>query len=200
MNVDENLIHFQKTAMESARAKSNSIIGEYTESLDSIFADFKAEKDRQANLRIHTESDRLTLEGNKQLHDEQLNIRRELTSYVRDLKERLFSDVSNMLEEYMETSDYEKWLVSHIKQAKQFAKGDEIIIYIDPHDEKRIYSLEEQTQTHLTVSKFSFFGGIRAVIPEKHILIDNSFESRLKEERENFTFGGNRYGQQNIKK
>ncbi len=190
MNVETKLTHFQKTAIESARLKSDSILKEYTDSLDTIFADFKTEKDRQAALRIQTETERLKLEGNRLLHEEQLKIRQELGLYVRDLKERLFSEVSTMLEEYMKTSDYEQWLVSHIKQAKKFAKGEEIIIYIDPNDEKRLYSLEEQTRTHLTVSRFSFFGGIRAVIPGKNILIDNSFESRLKEERENFTFGG----------
>ena len=31
---------------------------------------------------------------------------------------------------------------------------------------------------------------IRAVIPEKNILIDNSFETLLNEERENFIFHG----------
>ena len=33
-----------------------------------------------------------------------------------------------------------------------------------------------------------FLGGVRAVIPEKNILIDNSFETLLNEERENFIF------------
>ena len=42
----------------------------------------------------------------------------------------------------------------------------------------------------LTISAMPFLGGVRAVIPEKNILIDNSFETLLNEERENFIFHG----------
>ena len=183
--------------MESARLQSNAIIDEYEKGLETIFTDFKTEKDRQAKLRIQTETDRLTLDANKQLHEEQLQIKREMTKHVKDLENRLFSDVSNMLEEYMKTPAYDKWLIKHIKKAKDFARGEEITIYIDPADTDRLYHLEEQTQTQLSISKYSFFGGIRAVIPGRHILIDNSFETRLKEERENFRFRGNQNGNEN---
>lgn len=195
MTIEEKLIHFQKTAMESARLKSNSLIDECTAGLDQIFADFKGEKDRQAQLRIQTETDRLTMDANKQLHEELLSIKREFTNYSNDLKNRLFSDVSNMLEEFMKTPDYDKWLLKHIRQALDFAGDEEIIIYIDPADEKRLYDLEKQSGTQLSVSKYTFFGGIRAVIPDRHILIDNSFETRLKEEKENFTFRGSIHGE-----
>lgn len=194
MNIQDKLIHFQKNAMESARLQSNSMIDEYTEGLEKIYQEFRAEKDRQAQLQIQSETDRLTSESNKTLHEQQLAIRRELTDHINDLKQQLFSEVSNLLEEFMNTPAYEDWLVDHIKKAKKFARDEEIIIYIDPNDEKRLFSLEERTYAHLTVSQYSFFGGMRAVIPSKHILIDDSFETKLKEEKENFTFGGISHG------
>ena len=38
------------------------------------------------------------------------------------------------------------------------------------------------------ISEYSFDGGTRAVIPGKHILIDNSFETKLNEARHEFKF------------
>ena len=51
-------------------------------------------------------------------------------------------------------------------------------------------SLEQKLSVTLTISAMPFLGGVRAVIPEKNILIDNSFETLLNEERENFIFHG----------
>ena len=38
------------------------------------------------------------------------------------------------------------------------------------------------------MSEYSFMGGIRAVIPARHILIDNSFQTKLSEAKRDFRF------------
>lgn len=191
MTTEEKLAHFQQTAMESARAKSNSIIDDYKAGLEAIFQDFKEEKDRQAAMKIQAETDRLRLENNRQLHLEQLQIRQRLSDQAGALKDRLFTEVSNNLEEYMKSRNYFDWLAARILQAKKLAQTDEVVVYLDPVDENLRVKLEKKTKVHLTISRESFFGGIRAVIPARHILIDDSFATRLKEEKEGFTFGGN---------
>ena len=40
----------------------------------------------------------------------------------------------------------------------------------------------------MKISEYSFDGGIRAVIPSKHILIDSSFKTKLEEARHEFKF------------
>ena len=50
--------------------------------------------------------------------------------------------------------------------------------------------LEAKVQAPITVSQYSFSGGMRAVIPSKNILIDHSFETKLIEEKERFVFKG----------
>lgn len=191
MTTEEKLVHFQQTAMESARAKSNSIIDDYKAGLEAIFQDFKEEKDRQATMKIQAETDRLRLENNRQIHLEQLQIRQKLSDQAGALKERLFTEVANKLEEYMKSSSYFDWMAAHILQAKEYAGADEVVVYIDPVDENLRIKLEEKTKVHLTISREAFFGGIRAVIPARHILIDDSFATKLKEEKESFTFGEN---------
>ncbi len=190
MTTEEKLAHFQQTAMESARAKSNLIIDDYKAGLEAIFQDFKEEKDRQAAMKIQAETDRLRLENNRHLHLEQLQIRQTLSDHAGALKDRLFAEVSNRLEEYMKSRSYFDWMAARILHAKEFAGTDEVVVYIDPADEMLRVKLEEKTKVPLMVSRESFFGGIRAVIPARNILIDDSFATRLKEEKESFTFGG----------
>ena len=76
----------------------------------------------------------------------------------------------------------------YIKQAKAFAKGEEIVIYLAPTDIAKKERLERETGISLEVSEENFIGGIRAVIAAKNILIDESFAGRLCQEKDNYSF------------
>ena len=68
-------------------------------------------------------------------------------------------------------------LVKQLREAREFAGGDEVILYIDPSDAQKKYSIESEVGAPVTVSEYSFMGGTRAVLPGRNILIDNSFEA-----------------------
>ena len=69
----------------------------------------------------------------------------------------------------MTTSAYQKLLIREIKEVLEVAGEDEVTIYIDPADESMLTSLHAATNTALTLSQYSFGGGIRAVLPSRHI-------------------------------
>ena len=48
----------------------------------------------------------------------------------------------------------------------------------------------EKTGFTLSISKEDFIGGIRAVIPERNILVDYAFKGALEREYQKFAFGG----------
>ena len=50
--------------------------------------------------------------------------------------------------------------------------------------------IERRTGIRPQISQNSFLGGIRAVIPEKNILIDYTFNTLLEAEKENLNFDG----------
>ena len=105
----------------------------------------------------------------------------EKTSYI-------FVEVKNKLSAYMDTPAYEQFLYQKIKDALAFADGEEIIIYIDPADEIHQHSLMQKLGIMPRLSRETFQGGMRAVIPSKNILIDNSFKTMLEDARGRFTF------------
>ena len=188
MTTEEKLKHFLEASIESATNQSTKLIDDYTEALNKIFEDHKADMQRKTDLQLQLGRDSLEREINKELSREQIQIKREATKKQEDLKDMLFNEVEDLLEEYMATPAYQQLLIKQIKEAAAFAGEDEIVIYIDPADSSELYSLETATNTHLTVSETEFMGGTRAVIKSRNILIDNSFETQLKEAKEAFTF------------
>ncbi|MFA9378141.1 MAG: V-type ATP synthase subunit E [Lachnotalea sp.] len=190
LTLDEKLEHFQEYTMQDAREKSAALLDEYTKTLEQVFEEHKTKKLRQSELEIKTESESLKHARNKEVSKQHLHIKRKITKKQEELKDKLFVEVKDKLSNFMDTPAYNQLLINQINAAKTFAKDQAITIYIDPADSSRRSSLDVATNTSLTVSEYSFIGGTRAIITDKNILIDNSFETKLAEVKANFLFDG----------
>ena len=92
------------------------------------------------------------------------------------------------LANFMETREYLDLLEKQIGAAKKVAGDEAMIVYMDPSDEDKARRLAMHHNVTVKISEYSFDGGIRAVIPSKHILIDSSFKTKLEESRHEFKF------------
>lgn len=187
MTLDEKLEQFYNAAMESATSQNIQIIEEYQKSLQIIYDEHKIEALRKADTTYRLEAEKLLREKNRQLSTEVILLKRKLSEKSAELKEKLFEEVSEKLQEYMKTEAYFDLLVKQIKEAKSFAGNDDITIYINPTDASLKANLEANTNAVLTISDRDFIGGTRAVIHDKNILIDNSFLTRLEESKNSIT-------------
>lgn len=187
MTTAEKLQKFLDCSMTDARTKSSAAFEEYKKAQDDMFQEHAANEEKQAQLGLRYEADRCEREINLELAREQIHIKKEFGAMTRALKDELFVEVQNLLEEYMRSPAYERYLVRKIKEAVAFAQGQEMTVYIDPEDISRRQQLERETKTAVSISAYSFGGGMRAVIPARHILIDHSFDTKLKELKENFS-------------
>ena len=187
MTLDEKLEHFRTSVIESATQQNIEIVAAYKAMLDKNFAERKENALRKAKANFKIASDNIIRERNRKLSVETLDIKRKVLDKTTEISNRIFKDVIKMLEEYMKTPQYDDLLCAQIMNAIRFAQGDSITLYINPTDAHRISSLEEKTGVSLTISNRDFIGGIRAVIPSRSILIDNSFLTKLDEEKSNFT-------------
>ena len=190
MTIEEKLQHFTTYTLDEARNRCDSMLGEYTAAMEQIFQAHQETKRRQEELEIKTETERLVREKNKRFSDEQIKIRKMLGQKQTELKDKLFVEVKDMLARFSETPEYHKLLVKELREAVAFAKGEEVILYVDPSDAERVVSLEVEVGAPITISSYPFLGGTRAVIPGRNILIDNSFETKLAEEKEKFQLKG----------
>ncbi len=188
MNLDVKLDHFYQSVIDEATHESDSILIEYKASLQKIYDEKKAELEAKAKARLKVETDNLYREKNKQLSNEAIEIRKTLSLKTQELKDCLFNDIHRKVMEYMETPEYNQLLIAQITSAIQFARGEDITIYINTSDSSKLKSLQEATGATLTITNTDFIGGTRAVISSKHVLIDNSFATKLAEEKHNFQF------------
>jgi len=175
--------------MEDAHDRSSRMLDEYMSALEKTFEEHQEDARRRAKMQIRLESEKMERELNKQLAMEHISIKRDLGHKQEELKEKLFTEVKDMLANFMETPEYYQLLENQIQQAVTFAGDDHIVIYLDPADESKARDLSfAHNKAQILISEYSFSGGTRAVIPSRHILIDNSFQSRLAEAKENFHF------------
>ena len=91
------------------------------------------------------------------------------------MKKQLFKEVEEKLSAYMKTEKYQDLLVKYIEKAVAYSDRGEMTIYVNPTDADKKAYLEEKTGFTLSISKEDFIGGIRAVNPERNILVDYAF-------------------------
>ena len=187
MTIEEKLRLFYDTTIADATKQSEKIIDDYQESLKKIYEEHKKEAEEKAIFTLDVESQKLVLDKNKILSLQSLNYKHQISEKTESLKEVLFEDVKKRLFSFMKTDNYFELLVKQIKDASEFAKGDEMTIYINSSDSDKKDSLEEKTKVPITISTIDFMGGTRTVIHSKNILIDRSFSTKFAEEKETFS-------------
>lgn len=186
MTLNEKLDNFYTSVIDTATAQSVEIIEEYSKTLAKIREERYQAAVKRANNTYRIETDHILREKNRKLSKESLDLKRKVMERSAEITDSIFRDVEQKLRDFMKTEAYGDYLAGKIKDALDFARGDDLIIYINPSDESLIPSLEERTGVKLTLSNRDFFGGIRAVIPSRTILIDHSFLTKLAEAKSNF--------------
>ncbi|MFR6333209.1 MAG: hypothetical protein ACLUOI_33520 [Eisenbergiella sp.] len=109
------------------------------------------------------------------LSTEQLQIKRTHSLKNMELKNQLFAEVEEKLLAFKKTPEYENWLCQKIDAALKFAQEQQVEFFLDSSDNDMLEPLAKKTGVSIRISAEHITGGIRAVLPERHILIDNSF-------------------------
>lgn len=190
MTTEEKLQHFYQVSMDSAREEAAKALAEYKTALEEEIEKHKKEKQEASENQFKIETNNAAREINKALSAEHLHIKRKLSKKQQQLKEVLFKEVEEMLESFTKTPAYADWLETKIKEALLLAGTDEVQIYLNASDTALTQELEKRTGITPRISAESFLGGIRAVIPDKNILIDNTFLTSFEHEKESFNFDG----------
>lgn len=190
MTTEEKLQNFYTHSLDSAQNEAQRMITSHEAALTKLFEEHKETKLRQAEEELAVETEKAKRDAGKALSAEQLKVKRLLSRRNMELKDKLFAEVREKLLAYKAEDSYGDYLARKIQEALDFAGTDSLRLYLDPSDQNRKDALEQRLSVTLTISSTPFLGGIRAVIPEKNILIDNSFETLLTEAQDGFIFHG----------
>lgn len=190
MTLEEKIAQIQASSMETARAEGNEIIENYRAALDKVFEDHKQEAMRQMETRIKAETINARQQKNQAMAKAQLELKRQEGRVQKELRDKVFHEVMDLVDHYMKTEEYKDFMLRCIGKSVEFAGGEDLTIYINPSDQEMKEELELKSGTLLTISKEDFIGGVRAVIRGRNVLIDHSFRTALRTEYEEFVFQG----------
>lgn len=187
MTTEEKLQAFMNASLEQAQEEVDRQLIEYQEFINQQFEDHKKEALEKVENNLKIEKEELIRQCNKNFSKEQLKISRKLHQKQKMIKDALFDEVIYNLHQFMDSPDYIKLLNSQINQGKEFAKGREMIVYLDPSDESKISALEMETHEMILLSDESILGGCKIKLPEKNIIIDFSLKTKLEQAKEAFS-------------
>jgi len=190
MKIEKKIKHLQEVAMTEAREEGNRILDTHKRALDSLYDKHVSENRVQSESRIKAESIRAKQQLNQTAAKAQVDIRRVQGKRQIKLKDKLFEEVKVLLLNYMQTDAYKDLLQTYINDAASFAAGEPLTIYLNQSDGDKKDELEQRTGLTLTISQDDFFGGMRAAIPGRNILIDHSFKRKFESEYDKFQFLG----------
>lgn len=188
MTTEEKLAHFEQICMEDAKERAERMLADYQSGLETSFREHQESMKRQSEQQLVIEKERIARDIRRKLSLGQLEQRRMLAEKQEELREKLFTEVRNILAGFMWTQEYVALLERQVKEALAFAGDEEMTIYFDPSDADKVARIAMQYSANITVSAYSFGGGMRAVIPSKNILIDNSFDAKVAEAKQGYQF------------
>ena len=190
MTIDEKLQHFYEVSLDEAREDAARAIQDHKDYLQKVLEEHKQSRIQTAEAEVKAETEHVRREVNKALSSEQITLKRNWSLKQNELKETLFAEVKNRVQQFTAAPEYQDYLCRRIREAKDFAEDDEILIFLSSNDKELLDSLTARTGCPLQVSSENFLGGIRAEIPAKNILIDNSFLSAYEKLKKEFKFDG----------
>ena len=164
MTIEEKMDHFRSLSLESASSKSAESLSSYKQSLDD---DLELHKETASQLAEESKKalmNQVRANSKKKLSSEQMKIKKELTQKQSAIKIEVFDRVREKLLEYRKTNDY--------------------LVY--PNDSSLLDELKSKTGGNIEIYNKEFLGGTRTIVPEKNILIDNSFKTRLADQQDLF--------------
>lgn len=192
MEISEKLDIFYRAAMEVAKEQSEAISEESRNICRETLQEYEDERKKQQKARERIAQERVRKEVNREVSGILLEQKKEYHRVQEQKKEELFALVEEKLAAYRKTDAYVSLLTEKIARALEFAAGETVTVYLDPEDETLLPQFlkerGENTAYTIEIGSESFGGGIRARIPAKNVLLDESFDSRLREEREKFSF------------
>lgn len=188
MEINEKLDIFYRAAIEAANGQSEEILEDYKAAYRESLTEYEKKKQDGQQTRMRIAEEKVRRELNREVSGQMVRLKKEYHDSQAMRKNELFAMVEEALLSYRRTAEYEDYLIRKTKEAKELAHGREVIVYLDPLDADRRQRLEEQSGCKLEISGEAFGGGIRAVIPSANLLMDESFDSKLADERERFSF------------
>ncbi len=190
MTINEKLDDLHERATADARAEGAALLKEYQKSLDAAYSEHVAERSRQDHQTLKEETAAIVRDTNRVFSERQQEIRQKMADIQNEIRQAMFTLVREKLETFRRQPGYAEYLIRKVGEARTFADGDDVRVYLDPEDAKYADLIERKTGIRPLISEESFDGGIRAYIDARHVLMDNSLRTLTADAEEGYVWVG----------
>lgn len=186
MNIEDKLQHFTKVILENVNEECERSLAEYKRELDWKFETHKEQHLKEVKVKENVLRDAVEKKASKEYTMEQLHIKRKINHKQNEIREKVFAQVEDELYKFRQTKEYRELIMREIKSAMEFAGNAALKVYVGLQDKELAEELSKILKISIEVSDYITKGGMRAEIPRKNILIDNTFETKIGEAKEKF--------------
>ena len=146
MTIEEKLQHFYDTSVAEAQTEAENTLEAHKKSLEEMLEKHKESRKMDAEAQIKAETENATREVNKALSAEQLTLRRDWTAKQNELRNELFVEVKNHLEDFMESPRISGLSLYKNPEGKRICGNDENLHRIFPRKIQHYSVLSLQRQ------------------------------------------------------
>lgn len=188
MEINEKLDIFYRATIEAAEGQSRELLKGQERIYREMLEAYEKKKQEEQQTKTNAAKAGVRREINRAASEQMTEIKKHFHAEQEKRREELFAVVEDKIRAFRGTEDYVRLLKDKIRAVQDFAGEEEFTVYLDPGDEPLRERLAQEAGCVLAVDAKPFGGGIRAVIPTKNVLFDESFSEKLKKEREVFSF------------
>ena len=110
MTIDEKLQHFYEVSLDEAREDAARAIQDHKDYLQKVLEEHKQSRIQTAEAEVKAETEHVRREVNKALSSEQITLKRNWSLKQNELKETLFAEVKNRVQQFTATPEYQDYL------------------------------------------------------------------------------------------
>lgn len=185
----EKLRKFIEAVNSEAEARAAEILTEAEQEKKRIISAAEEKGRREAELYLDDKKSNAGRDFIREVSRAELEMKREVLLHRDELTNKLFAAVEKRLADYRKNSAYAEKLKEMLAAAQ--AEGD-VEIMLAPEDMKYADSLKKTLKTDKAVFKEDKnikLGGLAVYFREKGIVIDNTFDRALEDQRSEFISG-----------
>lgn len=121
------------------------------------------------------------------LAQQELSLRNELYAERQSICDKVFADARDQLLAYTKTDDYTRFLTRSLQEIQAQCDSAHCEVKIAPADEDKREMIESAlSDVGITADPHITLGGMKAYCPSKGLLMDDTLDSRLNEQRQWF--------------
>lgn len=173
--------------MEDAEKEAKTIILRAEAQAEKILEEAEKEAEKKYESIINENKEKLRTKEQQSIILFELEAKNRLLRAKEELIEAVYDRTLNRLREYTLTKDYMNCLLRLISEASRQISSDELTIQLNERDyqaltEKRLLDFSRKIGVKLVKSKkrIDCIGGVIAMSPDGKIVVDNTFENRLR--------------------